>query len=360
MPDAFEHWILDVMSGRSRGLGAALTRATLAAVEPAYAGVAAARNRRFDRGRKPIHPLPRPTISIGNLTTGGTGKTPAVQWLVRALIERDERPGILLRGYRKEPSASGSSDEEQLLRDSLGVPVVADADRVRGAATLLAAHSDVTVIVLDDGFQHRRVARDVDVVLIDATNPFGFGHVLPRGLLREPISGLARAHLVIVTRSDQATPETLRQIEADVRTHNLAAPIVRASHRLTRALQQTDDAPIASLASTRIFTVSGIGNPAAFERSLADVGMVIAGARRFADHHAYAEADVAPILAAAREAHAERVVITEKDWTKLERLEGVRQSPIPFVRAAMRLEFEASGQAVALATIVAGLKHRPL
>ena len=202
MASAYEERILEVMSGQARGVGATLTRTLLAAAEPAYAGVMTARNRLFDRGAKRIHRLPRPVISIGNLTTGGTGKTPAVQWLVRALQERGHRPGILTRGYRKE--AGAASDEEELLRESLGVPVVANADRVRGAATLLERTPAVTTFVLDDGFQHRRVAREADVVLIDATNPFGYDHVLPRGLLREPVVGLARAHLVILTRVDQA------------------------------------------------------------------------------------------------------------------------------------------------------------
>ena len=350
MAATFEQWILEVMSGKARGVRALAMRAALAAAEPGYTGVTKLRNRMFDRGSKPTHRLPRPVVSIGNLTTGGTGKTPAVQWLVRALRERGHRPGILMRGYRK--NADEPSDEEQLLRESLGVPVVADADRVRGAAALLEASPTTTAFVLDDGFQHRRVARDADVVLIDATNPFGYDHVLPRGLLREPLQGLHRAHVVILTRVDQADEASLAAIESRVRMHNAEVPIVRSYHRLTHALDEDQTRPIGSLRGTRAFALSGIGNPAAFERSLTDIGIIVAASRRFSDHHAYADADIDGVLAAARAAGAERVVTTEKDWVKLERLDAVRRATLPFVRAALRLEFTGDGEAVALKTIL--------
>lgn len=355
---SFEHWILDVMSGRAKGVGAAAARAAMALAEPVYAGAATRRNRRFDQGSREIRRLPRPVISVGNLTTGGTGKTPAVQWLVRALVARGQKPGVLLRGYGKSADAV-ASDEEALLRESLGVPVVANADRFRGGELLLKQSPETTVLVLDDGFQHRRLARDVDIVLIDATNPFGFDHVLPRGLLREPASGIARAHLVILTRTNQAEPAVLDAIETRVREYNLAAPIVRSDHAPKAFVRGDERLTIDTLRGTRVFALSGIGNPAAFERSLAQAGVEVVGHRRFGDHHAFSDADVATTLAEAQATSATHVVTTEKDWVKLAALDRVRSSLLPFLRLAIELAMSTDDEQRSLAVIETVLNRQP-
>jgi tetraacyldisaccharide 4'-kinase len=354
---SFEHWILGVMSGRTRGVGAAATRAALALAEPAYASAAARRNRRFDDGTREIKRLPRPVISVGNLTTGGTGKTPAVQWLVRELQARGHKPGVLLRGYGKSADAV-ASDEEALLRESLRVPVVADADRFHGGTAMLAASPEVSVIVLDDGFQHRRLARDVDIVLIDATNPFGFDHVLPRGLLREPVAGIARADLVLLTRSNQVEPASITQIETRIREYQPAARIIRTTHAPAAFCIGDDRLPIDALRGARVFAVSGIGNPAAFEHSLSDAGLNVVGTRRFGDHHVYRDADVAAVVAEAQAAHATHVLTTEKDWVKLAALPGVRSSALPMVRLAIELSMSPDDRHNAIARIESTLSRR--
>src|SRR5688572_14666219 len=154
------HWAMEVLSGEDRSLGAMALRRVLSAAELVYAPLMSARNLAYSRGFLKAHRLPRPTISVGNLTTGGTGKTPVVRWLAEQLIERRLRPAVLLRGYRK--SAAGVSDERELLADALGseAAVIANADRRAGAMAALRDLPQPDVFVLDDAFQHRRVARD--------------------------------------------------------------------------------------------------------------------------------------------------------------------------------------------------------
>src|SRR4051794_2790213 len=196
------------MGGEDRSIRASLLRGATAAAEPFYAVVAAARNRAFDAGLRKIHRLPRATISIGNITTGGTGKTPVVRWLAQRLRESGRRVAVLSRGYKAEPGKLG--DEQLMLDHALNssveqqrVHIVANPDRVAGASEALRLRPETDVFLLDDGFQHRRAGRDLDVVLVSATNPFGYGRVLPRGMLREPLSGLRRAGAFIVSHADQ-------------------------------------------------------------------------------------------------------------------------------------------------------------
>src|SRR5205814_1694442 len=191
------------------------------------------RNSSYSRGILRSARAARPVISVGNITTGGTGKTPVVRWLASRLRDQGKHVAILLRGY-KSAGAAGS-DERELLDRLLNAstsdnPVIvhANPDRVAGAAETLQKHPDVDVFVLDDGFQHRRLQRDFDLVLIDATNPFGFGHVLPRGLLREPLGGLGRASALLITRCDQVAHEALGQVEQKLKWFAPAAPVLHS------------------------------------------------------------------------------------------------------------------------------------
>src|SRR5687768_14020692 len=174
-----EQFAHDLMSGRLRGVGPSLLRALLRAAELPYAGAMRIRNKLYDAGLCKAHELDVPVISVGNITAGGTGKTPVVRWLVTQLRSRGMAPAVLMRGYRR--GSQRSSDEQALLAEALAFPgeptvVHAEADRVAGGRKVLR-ENHVSTLVLDDGFQHRRLARDFDLVLIDATQPFGYGHV---------------------------------------------------------------------------------------------------------------------------------------------------------------------------------------
>jgi tetraacyldisaccharide 4'-kinase len=336
--------VLRILSGEDRRWGASATRAALRLVEPFYAGVTAARNRLYDRGTLTSHPLPRPVISVGNITTGGTGKTPVVRWLAEQLAARGLRAVVLMRGYRAEQT--GGSDEQRMLADYLAgrAGVIANPDRLAGAAAAMQQDPPPDVFLLDDGFQHRRVRRDLDLVLIDATAPFGHGHVLPRGLLREPLRGLRRAGAFLVTRSNLVEPAAVGVIEAQLRRWNPAAPVFRTEHALD-GLKPTDvpageppEFPMDDLLRRRFFVFAGIANPAALARQLEPYRASLAGARWFPDHHAYTSEQVTELSRAATESGAEIMITTEKDWVKLAALPGIPDAP-PILRIELRLLF---------------------
>ncbi len=297
--------------------------ATLLALPAFLFGVAVrAKGLAYRVGLRRAHPLGRPVVSIGNLVAGGTGKTPFVAWLAGALRRDGRRPGILSRGYGPRAAGLDLSDEGAVLRHLLGpdVPQVEDADRVRGAARLLRSHPDVDVLLLDDGFQHRRAARDVDVVLLDATRPFGGGHLLPWGRLREPPSALGRADGVVLTRVERVDRARLDRIRAEVRRWT-GAPIGWARTRAVRVLEDGRTSPPESLRGRGVLALSGIGNPDAFAAFLStDLGARVAGRIDLRDHARIDEATWARAVEAARRLGADVVVATRKDAVKSARL----------------------------------------
>lgn len=289
-----------------------------------YHGITGLRNAAFDCGLLRTQRVDLPVVSVGNLSVGGTGKTPMVVWLARELAARGRRPGILSRGYR---SAAGSQNDEGRLLTRLlpGVPQVQNPDRVEGAGELIDAGVDV--IVLDDGFQHRRLGRDVDLVLVDATRPWGLPTpqtggdpvraLLPRGFLRESTAGLSRASAVVLTRCDQADEARIRALEAEIERLAPGVPRARARHRATELSTPTGVRPLADLNGRRVVLVSGLGNPEAFERSARDAGAHVIATRRFADHHHFRRAELEGLAA------GDGVILTSaKDAVKFE-LEGV-------------------------------------
>jgi tetraacyldisaccharide 4'-kinase len=340
-----------VMSGQQRGPGAGLLRAALAAAEPFYAAGARARNWAFDAGIRRSHRLPRPVFSVGNVTTGGTGKTPVVRWLAGRLRDAGRHVAVLARGYGARPGELG--DEQLMLRRLLNdsseaapVPVIAHPDRVAAARGLLMEQPEVDVFVLDDGFQHRRLARDLDIVLVSAAHPFGYGHVLPRGMLREPMSGLRRAGAVILTHSDQAPAHQLADIERTVRRYHQSVPIYRAVHAHT-CLHGPDDArprPLDDLRGRKWFMLSGVGDPRTFARQRESIGGSAAGSRAFPDHHRYTDADLAAVRRDADAAGADVIVTTEKDWSKLRHLDGGHGRTPPVWRVDLAIQFVGDGE----------------
>ena len=327
------------MSGQQRGPCASVLRGAMAAAEPIYSAAVSYRNRRFDAGRG-VRKLPRPAISVGNITAGGTGKTPVVQWLCEQLRASGRHPAILLRGYK---SKGGLSDEQRMLDRSLNgpglVPIVVQAnpDRFAAGNEVLRDHPDVDLFVLDDGFQHRRLARDFDLVLISATDPFGFNHVHPRGLLREPLSSLKRAGALLITRASEVDPDVLAQIERRLRQHSPTAPIYHADHIQMGVRSEAGFEPIESLAGKRIFAFCGLGNPASFFRQLQSHGADLVGSMAFPDHHAYDDGDLAEIDRSA--GNAQMILTTEKDWVKLAGLPAARQMKAPLWRVEMQVRF---------------------
>ena len=288
-----------------------------------YGTVSRLRSRAYRAGIFKQQHLPGIVISVGNLTTGGTGKTPMVIWIAERLASEGKSVGILTRGYRSEtpakPAAStnpqakptgstSTSDEVQLMQARLGGRVKFGVGADRFARGQELASRDVNWFVLDDGFQHLQLARDVDVVMIDATNPFGGGHLLPAGRLREPKTALARADLIVVTRSSHSPA-----VEAAVHRET-NAPIFYAQAEFD-SVYSPGSAHLEGhdAREQHLFAFCGIGNPAAFVGDLRSWGFKVVGHKFFHDHHRYSPADILEIEAEARAAGASGLICTEKD-----------------------------------------------
>jgi len=213
----------NIVSGQARGVGATITRLSLRGLSWPYGAVVRMRNGLYSQEWLTAHTAEVPVISVGNLTAGGTGKTPLVAWLANYLRSKSLRVAVLTRGYKARETvdtARPATDEPaELAAMCPEVPVVIDPDRVAGATKAVRNHG-AQVLLLDDGFQHRRLARDLDILTIDATLPFGYDRLLPAGLLREPVAGLARAHAAVLTRCDQATDDERLRIEERLRHIN--------------------------------------------------------------------------------------------------------------------------------------------
>jgi tetraacyldisaccharide 4'-kinase len=313
----------DLISGRRRDFAARLWRVALRLVETPYAVAVSLRNRRYDRGATPIHRVSVPVVSVGNLTLGGTGKTPLVEWIARWFRKRNVRVSIVSRGYgSKDGSRNDEARElEQKLPD---VPHVQDADRV-AAASIAIEELATQLIVLDDAFQHRRIARDLDIVLLDALEPFGFEHVFPRGTLRESLTGLKRADAILLSRADMLEASEREKIRLRVAKIAPKAAWAEIRHAPLELLASTGMIQtLDSLSGKKIAAFCGLGNPAGFRHTLETCGYTIAGFRDFPDHHRYSREDIESLATWVQELGVDAVVCTHKDLVKigLEKLGG--------------------------------------
>ena len=306
-----ERKVLDMM-GASGG-AAALLRAPLLCASLPYAAVMRARRWLYRRGLLPGTAAGVPVICVGNITTGGTGKTPMVAWVVARLKNAGRRAAILTRGYK---AVGGVSDEAELLKALTGAEVVVNGDRIAGARQAVAGGADV--LVMDDGYQHRRLRRDLDIVLVDAANPFGFGHCLPRGLLREPPGALADAGAVVITRSDAVDAEALSALRGRLSALAPGCAVCAAVHRVTAAIDAAGvERPAEALSGRKVMAFCGIAAPGSFFNALGAVGARVVATKALADHVDYTAAVAAEIRKAAADAGAEMMVTTQKDHVKL-------------------------------------------
>lgn len=315
---------LELISGNRRGLVAALCRSGLSLASGPYALAISLRNLACDTGLLRVYPAGIPVVSIGNITTGGTGKTPFAAWVARWYRERGVRVCLVSRGYGAEP---GAPNDEALVLEQLcpDVPHLQAPDRVRSAQV---AREELAsqLILLDDGFQHRRLARDLDIVLIDALNPFGHGHLLPRGLLREPGRGLRRARQLVLTRVDQVSSQTLERVRADLRSLHPAADIAEVAFPIIGLLSAAGRREtLATLRQQRVAAFCGIGNPASFQASLISAGAELVAFQAWADHQSYGRDEITQLELWIRQQKPQLVITTQKDLVKIqaERLAGV-------------------------------------
>ncbi|MGE3315326.1 MAG: tetraacyldisaccharide 4'-kinase [Planctomycetaceae bacterium] len=312
----------ELISGEKSGLVAGAARTGLSLLSPFYGAAAWARNRLFDAGVLKAHTARAPVISVGNVTTGGTGKTPLVAWLVHWFHARNIRVSILSRGYRALP---GDVNDEKLVLDQLcpGVPHLQQPDRVASAERACREFGS-QALILDDGFQHRRLRRDLDIVLVDALNPWGYGHLLPRGLLRERLSGLRRADVIVLTRADQVSEEARHALRTELARHRGSSDCVEVAfvpEKLVNA--RGESAAFSMLMNRPVGAYCGIGNPDAFRRTLADAGISVGpnSFRPFPDHHHYTDAELDAMGRDFAALGASAIVTTQKDLVKTTRVE---------------------------------------
>lgn len=306
----------EIVSGRDRGFKAAAWRALFAAIEPFYSAAVRYRNWRYDTGRSAIARVEVPVVSVGNLTLGGTGKTPMVEWLARWFLDRGVRVVLVSRGYGAVEGHT--NDEAKELQEKLPeVPHLQNPER-RLAAREAIDRFGAQLILLDDAFQHRRLARDLDIVLVDALDPFGCEHVFPRGMLREPLTGFARAHVIALSRADAVDALTRKRIRDRIGQYNASALWLELSHA-PRALRSAGgmQMPLEKLAHQRLLAFCGIGNPAGFRHALESCGYSVVAFREFPDHHHYGAADLEELARLAETSGAEAIVCTHKDLVKI-------------------------------------------
>lgn len=341
--DVNETAFIQLISGRQQGLVPDLARFGLRCLAPFYAAATTLRNAGYQFRVSPAHRAEVPVISVGNITTGGTGKTPIVAMIVQSLIESGHRPCILSRGYR---AIDDGGNDEKLVLDRLcpDVPHLQNPDRVASAIAAVSEHN-ASVIVLDDGFQHRRLGRDLDIVLIDATNPFGHEFVLPRGLLREPLSGLRRAGIVAITRCDQVGEEELTRIEK--RLGRYQKPIVRIAFEPS-SLVRTDGSTMSlnAIDGETVAAFCGIGNPDGFRATVASLGAEPVWFETYADHFDYDAFAIQRIQQLVEQHKVTRLVCTEKDLVKLTDIQLGAEPLAIRIAPAIRQGMEAFDSAV--------------
>ena len=286
------------------------------------------------------HRLPATVISIGNITVGGTGKTPTAQMMAQMIREMGYKVVILNRGYRAHwqaeiglvsdgrkiyMTAHEAGDEAYLLAKTLpGIPVVIGKDRSisgRYAVEKLGAQ----VIILDDGYQHWQLARDLDIVLIDSLNVFGNTHLLPRGTLREPLSHLDRADVFLLTKTDQATGWSREYLRKVLKQYNPDAPVAESIHNPCYFVEIADwykgiqdkNYPLSELEGREVLAFSAIGNPSSFEQTLSDLGLHMVDTVRYPDHHDYGVLEMQSVTERAVAKNAYALVTTAKDAVKI-------------------------------------------
>lgn len=330
---------------RPQSLPDVLACRVLATGAAAYRGVIALRNAAYDRRWLPQARLPCRVVSVGNLTVGGTGKTACVEMIASRLAGMGRKTAVLSRGYggrcgeytlrwaegrlRVDPDDRGAgplADEPQLLARRLaGIPVLVGRRRER-TGRLACGRFGADTLILDDGFQHRRVARDCEIVLIHARMPFDGWAVLPRGPMREPLVSLRRADIIIITKADEALA-TVGALTERLRGFNRGAVIATAAHEPTELLDAATGAvhPASKLEGGRVGLLSSIGDPAGFESTVRRLHATVVWHVKFPDHHSYQPADWRRVLDGAARGRLDAIVTTQKDWVRLEPL--VRAAP---------------------------------
>lgn len=311
----------------------------------------------YQRGWRQPGKLDAPVISVGNITVGGTGKTPLTIAVAKTLGDMDRQPAIISRGYGGENNADvawvwrggnivGSAkecgDEPLLMAQRLQIPLAVGPDRHKVGQAVLAEYPQA-VLIGDDMFQHHRLHRDLDIVAVDAADPLGGGALLPRGLLRESADQLKRAGLIVQTRAVYAE-EAIKSRRMLRRICGPDVPIVAARHLIT-GFDSTDGSVLntSEMKDKKAFAFCGLADPEQFHRGLKRLGLNVVGLASFADHYPYRAEDLATIRKKATIAGADCLICSEKDWAKIKDAFG---NEMPLFITRLEMKFEDNGQAL--------------
>jgi len=323
-----------VVSGRNVTVSALLLRSFLTGLSFPYSLFMRGRNALYNKGLLRPRSAGVPVISVGNITLGGTGKTPFVEWVCRYLLQKGRSPVVLSRGYGR--GGEDSNDEFKVLAANLpGLQQISHPDRV-GSARKAVSDLCADCIVLDDGFSHRRLKRNLDILLLDIFKPFGYGRVFPGGLLREPIEAAERADILVITRTELVEAEYLADFEDKLKRFFPDKPIVTAVHRpvKVRDIFSGKEYPPDWIAGKNVYAFCGIGNPAAFGKTIESRGAVLQELRAYGDHYIYKREDLSQVLSGAGKRGSEIILTTQKDGVKIRTLE----SDVPIYELIIRSE----------------------
>lgn len=357
-----EQYIVELLNGRRKTKGDVAALGALFALSRLYRALVQLRLRLFNQRLFRQRMLGCLVVSIGNLTVGGTGKTPVVEVFARALAAKGRKVAILSRGYRskskplwerikarfrsdrhEEPpkvvsdgrrlllDSAVAGDEPYMLASNLRDAVVlVDKDRVK-AGRYAIRHFGADTLILDDGFQYLRLRPHINILLVDATNPFHNHHLLPRGLLREPIKNLRRANYIFLTKSNGGTH--LRHLKTFIRRHNPRAEIIECTHKpdYIMDIYSREKLPLEHIRGKKVAAISGIAMPASFEAFIEKLGGILVHTEQFADHHRFRLQEIIDFQNAAVAHGAEIIVTTEKDAVRFPKLDR-RDLPFCYLR----------------------------
>ncbi len=329
-------YLEDVITGRRNGFAAACVRGALTLPEFAYRAVSSYVRWSYLSGRKKRERLPCVAISVGNISSGGTGKTPLVQWIARWLQREQVKVAIVATGYGGTLRETGAvvSDEQSIFlnveqasdeavlhaRSLPGVPVLIGRDRVRMGMRAVQEFG-AQVVLLDDGYQYWRLERDLNIAVVDGQRPFDNGHVLPRGLLREPPETLQRADLVVVNKAHRLDDAQQAKLKTELSRYlSPETPLVFTAYQPVSLyeLRTGEQRPVEWLRGKRIYALSALADNESFHQLLQRQQTILTGVRCHTDHHRYTQDDIREAAAEARAAQAECIVITEKDAVKID------------------------------------------
>lgn len=367
--EKIQHYVLDVIYERRKGTFVPVVRVLLRLLSAVFEWAVQVRLYCYRTGIFKTKSLGCMIVSIGNITVGGTGKTPAVEMFARALQKEGRKVAVISRGYRSSSrfrlkrsikkllfllprekqvkvvsdgtkiflNSAFAGDEPYMLAKKLpGVVVIVDKDRIK-AGEYAIQNFGVDTIILDDGYQYLSLNPRYDVVLVDTTNPFGNNRMLPGGVLREPISNLSRADLIMLTKSHPNND--LDELKSRIRQHNYRAEFIESQHRSLQLFNLCDDSAKDTdfIKGKRIALVSGIADPQGFEQAVQDFGPQIIAKHRFQDHHRFSEKEIRRILKEANKKNIAAIVTTEKDAVRFPKLENTKGIPIFYLQVKLEI-----------------------